>query len=163
MTFEKVNPTKYYVDITNGEGDYFLVLNNNFHKGWRVYLEDGSSAEEKLNFAQSILKQVLEKATGLLIYLNGESSFLSTQTFEVAFLREISTKSHFMANGFANSWVISPSDTGNQDSYRLVIEFWPQQVFYIAFYSAHLLFLFSVVYVILYTIKKMIFYERKRN
>lgn len=44
--------------------------------------------------------------------------------------KEISNTNHKIANGYANSWIVSPNDVNNQTEYDLVIEFWPQRLFY---------------------------------
>ena len=43
----------------------------------------------------------------------------------------IAEDNHYMANGFSNSWDISPSDLGGKEDYTLVVEFLPQKVLFI--------------------------------
>lgn len=46
-------------------------------------------------------------------------------------VREIAQNNHFMANGFANYWTITPQDTDTLDSYELIVEYKPQRFFYL--------------------------------
>ena len=55
----------------------------------------------------------------------------SCNIFQEWFLKPISEERHFMLNGFANGWNIIPSDSKKGANYALVIEYWPQQLFYI--------------------------------
>ena len=44
--------------------------------------------------------------------------------------KSIAEEQHFMVNGFANGWEITPRDS-NGKSYTVIIEYWPQRLFYI--------------------------------
>lgn len=46
-------------------------------------------------------------------------------------LEPIPEERHYMVNGFANGWYISPSDSKNKANYQLTVEYYPQRVFLI--------------------------------
>ncbi len=45
--------------------------------------------------------------------------------------RVISKASHKVVNGYANSWIVVPNEVGAKRDFELIIEFWPQKLFYI--------------------------------
>lgn len=56
---------------------------------------------------------------------------------------KVSPKNHFMVNGFANSWYIDETGT-----YQIVIEYWPQKLFFIGIIIMLLTFISCVGYLI---------------
>jgi hypothetical protein len=57
--------------------------------------------------------------------------FLEPATFETWGERPIADDRHYLVNGYANSWYITPEDVGGKENYELIVEFWPQRLFYI--------------------------------
>lgn len=37
LSFTKINPTKYKVEIEDGKSSYFIVLSESFNSGWKIY------------------------------------------------------------------------------------------------------------------------------
>lgn len=89
IQFEKLNPTKYRVKVSNSTKPYVLTFSEAFHKNWKVYITDQKS----------------EKT-------------------------ELSEKTHFIGNGYANAWLISPQDVGDKGNYQFVVEMTRQRFFY---------------------------------
>jgi len=74
--------------------------------------------------------------------------------------KEIAKDNHFVANGYANYWVINPQDTENLSSYDLVVEYRPQILFYYgAIISLSTLFLLFLVLCLRKIIQKGKTYE----
>jgi hypothetical protein len=70
---------------------------------------------------------------------------------------QVSDDQHFMANGYANAWYINK--TG---SYEIVLEFWPQRLFYIGAIISLATFFFCVLYLCKDRIKHILEDEVKR-
>lgn len=78
---------------------------------------------------------------------------------ETWFKTPIKESNHLVANGYANAWLIEVDDfckinkcVKNSDgSYEieLVLEFWPQRLFYLEFAMSMILVIYSIVYLIL--------------
>lgn len=120
LIFYKVNPTKYYIEVLNSNKPFFLVFSDAFNSEWRLFLSD-----KKIN-APSIEKYF----NGDVIQGQYQESFLNKDTFETIGLNEISKNNHFVANGYANGWYISPKDVSGKTAYTLILEMEIQQTFY---------------------------------
>jgi len=143
ITFTKINPTKYEIAVKGAADPYTLVFLDQFNAKWKLYRKDKGLASNTL----------------LDSYYNGDIGegvhkdiFLDSQTFETWGKQPIAEKTHTMVNGFANGWVIAPSDTNQQREYTLILEMTSQQPLYIllllSFVTAgscfiYLLFLFT--------------------
>ena len=71
-------------------------------------------------------------------YFDGEikegthrNTFLEKATFETWGKKPIADERHYLVNGYANSWYITPEDAGGKENYELIVEFWPQRLFYV--------------------------------
>jgi hypothetical protein len=121
ITFTKVNPTKYRVKIEGAKEPYTLIFSENFHKGWKAYISQPPNEDEDI----------------IASYFNGEikegshkNVFLDRDTFETLGKEPIAEDKHLLANGYANSWYLTPEDAGGEENYEVIIEFWPQRLFY---------------------------------
>lgn len=125
IIFRRVNPTKFVVKVQGAALPYSLVLNESFNKGWKLYLRE--TPENEFGNSQNNLSYF----DGEIIEQKGKISFLDRDTFETWGLKPIANDKHFLVNGYANSWFISPKDTNNKEDYEIIIEFGLQRVFYI--------------------------------
>jgi len=155
IKFIKINPTKYKIKVTDATEPYTLVFSESFHEGWKIYVDNteksANSADEKALITQimGIMGKVATKITELFLknkdyggevtsYFNSEikegthrMTFLEPATFETWGKEPIVNDNHHLVNGYANSWYIKPENVGGQKNYELIIEFWPQRLFYI--------------------------------
>ncbi|MGB9911202.1 MAG: hypothetical protein ACPLKP_01210 [Microgenomates group bacterium] len=158
ITFIKVNPTKYKIKIEEAKTPYTLVFSESFHEGWKIYLKEAQSAKGKaqnLKFKDlrdvvvGMIGKIGEKVTDLFLdnrgygeevasYFDGEikegthrMTFLEPAAFETWGKKSIAEERHYLVNGYANSWYITPEDVGGAENYELIVEFWPQRFFYI--------------------------------
>ncbi len=122
ISFIKINPTKYRVKVEKAGEPYTLVFSESFHKEWKAYIDKSQNDFEEIS------------AT----YFDGEikegkhqNAFLDRNTFETWGKKPIPEERHLLANGYANSWYITSEDSDGQGNYEIIIEFWPQRLFYL--------------------------------
>ena len=113
LEYTKIGPTKYRMKVNNATGQFPLIFAESFNEGWKAYIVK-PTGEQTDKSPGAIQNQGLPK---------GPIS-------ETWFKTPLAEKSHLLANGYANSWLI---DTRNVVSYdiELVVEFWPQRLFYL--------------------------------
>jgi len=123
LSFSRVNPTKYKVRVTGADGPYTLVFSESFNDSWRVYQQSSVPKEDELVTASYFDGEVIE----------GEhsDSLIRQNIFETFFKKPLPENSHFLVNGYANSWQINPEDVGGASDYDLVIEYIPQKTYYV--------------------------------
>lgn len=127
ITFVKVNPTKYRIKVRGAKEPYTLVFSESFHEGWRAYISNQQPATSDQHYGEIVAS-----------YFEGEikegthkNIFLDRNTFETWNKKSIPEERHLLVNGYANFWYITPADTGGREDYEIIIEFWPQRLFYI--------------------------------
>lgn len=123
IEFKRVSPVKYRVIVHNAKNKFPLVFSETYHRSWRLY---GSSTEHAVSNGA-----------------DGENfSLPQGSVYETWFKRPVvSENNHLVANSYANSWIIDPAELCRSSSYcqkvgdgyemNLVIEFWPQRLFYL--------------------------------
>ena len=129
ITFNKINPTKYVIDIEDATDPYYLVFSESFHRGWKAYID--ISQKSKIKSQNDTNQIVASYFTGEINERKPQNIFLDQSTFETWGKRPLPDDRHIVMNGYANSWFITPQDSGGQTNYRIVVEYWPQQLFYI--------------------------------
>lgn len=132
ITFTKINPVKYRINIEEARNSYILAFNENFNKNWELYLSD-------------------KRLTA-----SGQTSeiFLEPATFETWGKRPIAQDRHFQVNGYANSWLIKPEDTNFQENYELIVEFWPQRLFYLGLLLSSVILIMSCFSYLLFNLNE---------
>ena len=137
---------------------YILVFLEGFHKGWKAYIRESQNS----HFVNGQTKLKTQNDYGEIIasYFNGEvkegthsNIFLNNATFETWGEKPIAEERHLTTNGYANSWYITPEDFNGKDNYEIIIEFWPQRVFYAGLFLSGLT-LFSCLFYLGYRFKK---------
>lgn len=152
ITFTRVNPTKYMVSVQGAKEPYALVLSQKFHPNWKLFSPSITNNAKTLKGALSrvvghILKVLFQKnnivigegsqSAELVTFFDGSLSegshkniFLDSSTFETFGQNPIVEKTHLPANGYANSWYVTPEDVGYKQDYDLIIEMSTQKLFY---------------------------------
>ncbi len=132
ITFVKINPTKYRVKVEGAKEPYTLVFSESFHQGWKVYINQtqNSNVKSQNYYGEEVVS-----------YFNGEvkegthkNIFLNKATFETWGKKPIPEERHYLVNGYANSWYITPEDSEGAEDYDVIIEFQPQRLFYIGLF-----------------------------
>lgn len=128
MTFQKINPTKYVVNITEATTPYWLVFSESFNSNWKAYVvnEQGKNGESKpqVQAFQTYFDGAVGEKYQANVFFDPKSSFETIGRSAIAESR------HFLANGYANGWYIAPTDA-KTSNYNIIIEFYPQRYFYI--------------------------------
>jgi len=122
VTFLRVNPTKYRVKIEGAKEPYALVFSESFHKGWKAYIDKSQNLYEEV--VTSYFNEEIREG-------EHRDIFLDRDTFETWGKKPIPEERHHLVNGYANSWYIIPQDSGGVEDYELIIEFQPQNLFYL--------------------------------
>ena len=153
ISFVKINPVKFRLKIEGAKSPYVLVFSNKFNKDWRIYINELTPKANEKYYKK------IEAS-----YFDGEikegkynNIFLDRNTFETLNKQAISKEKHYLVNGYTNSWYIEPKDTGYQENYELIIEYWPQRLFYIGFFISILTIIILIVGYIVY------FYKRRKQ
>ena len=138
LQYKKINPSKYRVVLKNVKGKLSLVFLESFHDQWKVYAVKNHKTENitnnnfiSKNFNGTIQNDNLPKG----------------KFYETWCKEPLSEENHLMANGYANSWVIDVDEVCKVESdkvesfcvknadgtydFELVVEFWPQRLFYL--------------------------------
>lgn len=66
--------------------------------------------------------------------------------------KPIAESQHLVVNGFANGWEIGPKDSKGKTDYIIIVEYWPQRLFYI---GAIISGLTGILYIILQIMQKV--------
>lgn len=142
IEFKKINSSKYRAIIHTASEELPLIFSESFDSGWKVYL-----SLDFQNKAQNDNQ------------MNGNIA-------ETWFRKPIvNNEKHLIVNGYANSWIINPVDickdskvcqknADNSYDMELIVEFWPQRMFYLGLFVSGV----SVFWILLC----LIYYWRKR-
>lgn len=122
VTFQKINNTKYIIDVENATDPFLLVFSEQFNSDWKLFLKDKVSTEGKI-IATYFDGDIKEKS-----HL---SNFLDKNTFETLNKNSIANNQHFMVDMYANAWYISPNNTDDKTNYTLILEMTSQRAFYL--------------------------------
>ena len=170
ITFRRVNPTRYVLDIKDAVNPYTLVFLESFNTNWKLF-----DPESNTNSVRGSVSRLLGRVGKLLItpfardetgdttivasYFNGEVEearhtykFLEPGTFKTWGKNTIADHTHTFANAYANAWHITPQDMNGKTDYTLVLELSTQK----RFYATLLLSLITVIVLIGYLIKSLL-------
>lgn len=125
ITFVEINSTKYRVNIEGASQPYMLVFSESFHPGWKAYIQNVKCDDGYGKVTAGYFNGEINEGTH-------KDVFLDKNTFETWGKEPLAEEKHLLVNGYANSWYIKPEDTGGRENYELIIEYWPQRLFYIS-------------------------------
>lgn len=124
INYDKINPIKYRIKISGAQESFPLIFSEAFNGNWKIYPVRGAGR-----------------------------SF-----YETYFQKPLSEKNHFIANGYGNGWLIDLDgikDFGkyelNKDNtidFELIIEFWPQRLFYVGMALSGMALLGCIIYLV---------------
>lgn len=136
ISFQKINPTKYLVHVSEATFDYMLVFSESFHRGWKAYIDKfsifnisskGGPASGR-QFSKEIVSSYFDDE---IKEIKAANNLFDKNIIQTLGKKPIPEDRHILINGYANSWLISPQDADNNSSYTIIIEYWPQRLFYI--------------------------------
>ena len=123
ISVQRINPTRYIIQIKKAKEPYMLVLSNAFHPKWQLFVSDVEQTED-LPITTEYFDGDIKEAKAQDIWVNRD--MLATWI-----KKPIADSRHFKANVYANSWYILPSDVDGQENYTLILEMTSQRVFYV--------------------------------
>jgi hypothetical protein len=148
ITFQKINPTKFRVQVHGATNPYILVLSNGFNPNWKVYKENDPPSLKGSNIS----------------YFNGEikedfhnDTFFDGSLNNLRGIQSVADASHFMTNAYSNGWAITPEDLSNKRDYTLIIEMQSQRIIYITLIISGI----SFVILLIWTGKELLGIFRK--
>lgn len=121
ITYQKINPTKHKVIVSNANAPFFLIFSDKFHTSWKAFILNRES--EKLTVRESYFGGSIEESYH-------KNIFLDSKTFETFNSKSIPEKQHISVNGYANAWYITPIDSGGKNNYEIIIEMSQQRIVY---------------------------------
>jgi len=136
IEFKKISPVKYRIRIHNAASDFPLILNEAYHDGWNAYISSREMPKigDERNLEQyKILKNYIQN-----------NNLPNGRFYETWGKKAMPDDYHWIVNGFANSWWIVLDRIKKSKQYRenpdgsidfeLIIEFWPQRIFYLGLF-----------------------------
>lgn len=121
ITYKRINPTKYRLDVFDATEPYALVFSDAFNKDWKLYVR------KKDREPLPVRETYLDGSIGESFH---ENIFYDAKTFETLKMSSIPEKQHFIANKYANAWYIRPQDSNKASQYTVIVEMVQQQYFY---------------------------------
>lgn len=191
IEFKEINPTKYIIIVHNAKKNFPLILNQSYSHYWNLYVEKYPSSLTKhigivnaqcpgylYGDCMGIKRLRYNIQEGNISYIgnrfisknfNGtiqNDNIPSGRIFQTLFKNPYSDRHHFIANGYANSWLININDikemgrhyykknkNGTYD-FEFIIDFWPQRLFYIGIIISGSTIIIFVLYLIYNAVKK---------
>ncbi|MDW7731690.1 MAG: hypothetical protein SCH66_04580, partial [Methanolobus sp.] len=143
ITFQKLNPAKYKIEVENASDPFFLVFLESYHPGWKVYVDDRPFEFEEI-IAEYDNTGVKESRHSMRF-----------TPLDIRYLHEeqITDNLHFNANGYANAWYIDPKELGTTGNFTLTLYFKPQSYLYIGYLVSGITFILCIMYYIISRIK----------
>jgi len=129
ITFMRVNPTKYRVLVEGAEEPFSLVFSESFHSGWKAYVRPTNPPALAKKFDSDGGHDYFDGQVKEGSYKN---VFFDGETLETWARKPLAESHHSLVNGYANSWFITPDNSGGRPDYEVIIEFAPQRLFYIS-------------------------------
>ena len=142
ITFKRVNPTKYIVQVENASAPFFLVFSESYDSQWKVYAEDAIDG----------LNEVIAEYPNVNVKEARHEWFKFTLQ-DIAYLFRkpaVNETYHFMANGYANAWYINPKeiDKDGDGCFTITLYYLPQSLFYLGLIISSLTFIVCIGYLL---------------
>lgn len=175
ITFKKINPTKYILDIRGATTPYTLVFLEAYNQNWRLFNPDSDTASFRGSIAR-LLGRIGRGLVGMFvkksepsdrieaIYRDGAiqekavtNTFIDVRTFDTWGKNTVLERNHTSADGYANAWTMTPSDMAGKADYTLILELSTQKLFYLTIIIS----LASVASLLFY-LMKVLLWSKKR-
>lgn len=172
ITFQKINPTKYIIQVSDVHNPYVLVFLEAFGNHWKlidINKKDKSLSGMLMNYlgnaAQRIARFIYSTPVDDTIisasYFDGKVRE-GNNIFSISDMRNfiswgkmsVTNRRHYRTNHYANGWIINPSDLDNRTSYTLVLEMETQNYFYLFFAMSVATFFGITGYLIILLLKR---------
>ncbi len=168
INITKINPTKYMIHINQKTTrPFFLVLSDQFNNQWKLFDRNSLPKGNITGFIYTIIHALLtpfikqEQMSTVDSYYNNSitfspdnNDFLTQDSFESKFEKQISKNAHYEANDYANAWLVNPSDLTQKDgSFTLIAEMNSESNFLIYFFVSCITF-FILLGSFIYLVRK---------
>jgi hypothetical protein len=131
LSFRRVNPTEYDVTIRGARAKPFLlVLGQEFDPGWQAYVIPSQGGN---GGAVSCTPRAFGPFRASVHECPAGDTWLSAQQVSDMRRQALPAAQHLEVNGFANAWLVTPSDTRNGRSFTIVLDYAPQHRVLIGF------------------------------
>lgn len=137
ITYQRINPTKYKIEIENATEPFLLIFQNAFNPYWKLY-STSSSINTKNISDEYFNKEITE--------LQPINETIDKNPFETNSMKSIFDDTHMQVNGYANAWYIKPNKSGKHE---LIVEMTGQKIFYYGLIIS----LISLLIFVLYGVK----------
>jgi hypothetical protein len=117
LRFKRINPAKYVVQVRDAESPFLLVLADRFSSDWKLY----QASDRREDF-----EPVASYLNGAVVEGEQSATFLEPEFVETWMRGPLHEDFHVKVHGYANGWYVT-----NAGSYDLIIEYWPQRLFYL--------------------------------
>lgn len=162
IVFNRINSTKYRINITGAENPYTLVFLESYSENWKLFNPEDNT-ESIRGYFSHFLGTMFEKIVGIFIkenvptqsstsYFNGDvkegersNIFLDRNTFETWGKEAVADDRHFSAFAYANAWIVRPENVSGKTNYTLILEFIPQKKFYPSLFLSLLTMFYLVI------------------
>ncbi len=121
ITYQRINPTKYNLEIKNVTKPFLLIFQDSFNSYWKLYPTNASLKIE--NKSDSYYD-------GKIIELVPANQFIDKNPFETNGKESVYDNTHIQVNGYANAWYIKPEDLSRKNSITVIVEMTAQKKFY---------------------------------
>lgn len=121
LTYQRINPTKYRLEIKNITKPFLLVFQNGFSPHWKLFSTNTPIVSKNISDS----------------YFNGEitellpiNQTIDRNPFETNSIGSLYDNTHIQVNGYANGWYIKPEDLSGKRSYYIIVEMTAQKKVY---------------------------------
>jgi len=121
INFQRINPTKYRIQVSDAKAPFILVFLDQFHKDWKVFIsgKKGKKPEVQQTYYNGAIEESFHK-----------NIFFNEKTFETIGMKSIPENRHFKVNGYANAWYITPKDANGKSEVEFIVEMTQQRFLY---------------------------------
>jgi hypothetical protein len=127
ITFHRINPTKYLINVREASGPFWLVFSEAHHPAWKVYK---ASPEDLLGAG---LPQAVTEYKNIGVKEMRADTQFTPRDIKYLFSDPLPIP-HFQVNNYANGWYVDPKNFGSGTNFDLVLYFYPQSLFYLGFF-----------------------------
>jgi hypothetical protein len=117
IRFQRINPTRYLVQVRNAESPFMLVFADRYSPEWKLYQASDRSDD---------IVPVMSYLDGEVVEGAEETIFLTPRMMETWVKSSLSEDFHLKVNGYANGWYLT-----NVGNYDLIVEYRPQRLFHL--------------------------------
>jgi hypothetical protein len=165
IKYERINPTKYFVSVRGAEKIFALVLLENFHKKWKAFPKKALNNNVSDKYSEQEEKG--ESLSNLNIKIVGNTVMHDAGLFKTWFEEPIDEKYHYLANGYANCWLIDLEflkenynemlikNKNKGYDFGVVIEFTEQKVLYLGYVIGCMTLSACILYLVIFYFQKI--------